>query len=159
MVGTIGEQCSAESEWKCGAARDLPLDKEGAWDGPAAEASIFEHAGGDDFDPAVARKGFLAYDASAPKLRGFYTDGYKSNYVKLENTIRDWFKRNAVELGPFARCLRANFMSQQQHPQPAHPRLAGQSALWRHEHAPVDPSDSRYGVIPTRPSPLSRQAG
>lgn len=62
----------AAEDWKCGAARDLPLDEEGAWDGPAAEASIFAHAGGDDFDPAEARKGFLAYDASAPKLRGSY---------------------------------------------------------------------------------------
>lgn len=59
-------------DWKCGAARDLPVEADGEWDGAAAEASIFEHAGGDDFDPAVARKGFLAYDASAPKLRGSY---------------------------------------------------------------------------------------
>ena len=47
----------------------------------------------------------------------------------------------------------------QQHPQPAHPRLSAQSAIWQHEHAPTDPSDSRYGVIPTRPASLSRQAG
>lgn len=63
---------SADGDWSCGAARDLPIDEEGAWDGAAAEASIFEHAGGDDFDPAIARTGFLAYDASAPKLRGSY---------------------------------------------------------------------------------------
>jgi HK97 family phage prohead protease len=66
------EETKAGEDWKCGAARDLPLDEEGAWDGGTAEASIFEHAGGDDFDPAEARKGFLAYDASAPKLRGSY---------------------------------------------------------------------------------------
>lgn len=59
-------------DWKCGAARDLPLDDADGWDGSAAEASIFTHAGGDDFDPAVARKGFLAYDSAAPKLRGSY---------------------------------------------------------------------------------------
>jgi hypothetical protein len=29
---------------------------------------------------------------------------------KLENTIRGWFKRHGAELGPIARCLRANFM-------------------------------------------------
>lgn len=58
------------ADWKCGAARDLPLDEEGAWDGAAAEASIF--GDGDDFDPAEVRKGFLAFDASAPKLRGSY---------------------------------------------------------------------------------------
>lgn len=62
----------ASEDWKCGASRDLPIDEDAGWDGPAAEASIFEHAGGDDFDPAVARTGFLAYDASAPKLRGSY---------------------------------------------------------------------------------------
>jgi len=61
------------ADWKCAAATDLPLDESGdSWDGPAAAASIFEHAGGADFDPAIARKGFLAYDASAPKLRGSY---------------------------------------------------------------------------------------
>jgi hypothetical protein len=52
----------------------------------------------------------LSYLAAAPKLRGFYTDGYKSNYLALEQTIREWFKRHAGELGPSARCLRANFM-------------------------------------------------
>jgi HK97 family phage prohead protease len=60
------------ADWNCGAARDLPLDQDEAWDGPTAEASIFDHAGGDDFNPEVARKGFLAYDAGAPKLRGSY---------------------------------------------------------------------------------------
>lgn len=60
------------ADWKCGAARDLPIDDADGWDGGAAEASIFEHAGGDDFDPAKARDGFLAYDASKPKLRGSY---------------------------------------------------------------------------------------
>jgi HK97 family phage prohead protease len=60
------------SDWKCGASRDLAIDEDDSWDGPAAEASIFDHAGGDDFDPAIASKGFLAYDATEPKLRGSY---------------------------------------------------------------------------------------
>ena len=47
----------------------------------------------------------------------------------------------------------------QQHPQPAQPRFSAQSAVWRHEHAPVDPSNGRYGVIQTHPTSLSRQAG
>jgi NAD(P)H dehydrogenase (quinone) len=47
----------------------------------------------------------------------------------------------------------------QQHPQPAHPRLSAQSEIWRHEHAPVDPSDGRYGVIQTHPASLSQQVG
>jgi hypothetical protein len=52
----------------------------------------------------------LTYLAAAPKLRGYYTAGYKSKYVELETTIRDWFKRHAADLGPIARCLRANFV-------------------------------------------------
>ncbi|HEY2178109.1 MAG TPA: HK97 family phage prohead protease [Caulobacteraceae bacterium] len=72
LVLPKGLTLRAAEEWTCGAARDLPIDEEGDWDGPAAEASIFDHAGGDEFDPAIARKGFLAYDAGAPKLRGSY---------------------------------------------------------------------------------------
>ncbi len=61
------------AEWKCGASRDLPIeDGDPAWDGSAAEKSIFEWAGGDDFDAAKARRGFLAYDAEKPKERGSY---------------------------------------------------------------------------------------
>jgi hypothetical protein len=52
----------------------------------------------------------LTYLAAAPKLRGYYTDGYKPNYVELEGTIRDWFRRHGADLGPIARCLRANFL-------------------------------------------------
>lgn len=60
------------ADWKAGAARDLPIDDSESWDGAAAEASIFEHSGGDDFDPAKAKLGFLVYDAAKPKLRGSY---------------------------------------------------------------------------------------
>lgn len=63
-----------EADWKMGASRDLAIDDSDAWDGAAAERSIFEHAGGDDFDPATARKGFLFYDAAHPKERGSYKD-------------------------------------------------------------------------------------
>jgi hypothetical protein len=55
-------------------------------------------------------KAKLEYLRSAPKLRGYYSGLYASNYAALEKTIRDWFKAHASELGPFARCLRANFM-------------------------------------------------
>jgi hypothetical protein len=47
----------------------------------------------------------------------------------------------------------------QQHPQPAHPRFSAQSPVWRHEHAPVDPSDGRFGVAETHPASLSRRVG
>lgn len=63
----------AVAEWKVGASRDFPIqDGDPAWDGGAAEKAIFEWAGGDEFDPAKAREAFLAYDASAPELRGSY---------------------------------------------------------------------------------------
>lgn len=59
-------------DWKCGASRTLPIDDSDGWDGPAAQDSVFEWAGGKDFDPAKARKAFLAYDAAKPKERGSY---------------------------------------------------------------------------------------
>lgn len=62
----------AAAEWKVGAAKDLLVEDSDSWDGSAAEKSIFEHAGGDDFDPAKARKGFLVYNAAEPEKRGSY---------------------------------------------------------------------------------------
>lgn len=65
---------AAAPEWKVGASRNLPIDADSAWDGEAAKASIFKQAGfdGDSPDTAYARKGFLVYDAAAPKLKGSY---------------------------------------------------------------------------------------
>ena len=62
------------SDWHVGAARDLPIDDSGAWDGPAAAARIFTDAGfdGDSPDAAKARRGFLLYDAANPALKGSY---------------------------------------------------------------------------------------
>jgi HK97 family phage prohead protease len=68
----VTARAEGSADWKCGAARDLAIDDTDAWDGAAAEASIFEHAGGDSFDAAKARKGFLAYNAAAPDKRGSY---------------------------------------------------------------------------------------
>jgi HK97 family phage prohead protease len=68
----VTQRSDKTAEWKCGASRDLPIEDSDSWDGAAAEASVFEWAGGDDFDPSKARKAFLAYDAAAPKKRGSY---------------------------------------------------------------------------------------
>ena len=35
----------------------------------------------------------------------------------------------------------------QQHPQPVHPRLSGESAVWRSEHTAGDPTQYRFGVV------------
>ena len=69
--------------------------------------------------------------------------------------IRELWKMMLIGVTPMHRLDR--FERLQQHPQPAHPRLSAQSAIWRHEHAPVDPSDGRFGVIQTHPASLSQQ--
>ncbi len=63
-----------QADWKCGASRELPIDETSEWDGAAAETSIFDACGfdGDSPDIEKARTAFLAYDASAPKLKGSY---------------------------------------------------------------------------------------
>jgi NAD(P)H dehydrogenase (quinone) len=71
--------------------------------------------------------------------------------------IRELGKMMLIGLTPAHRLDR--FDRLQQHPQPAHPRFSAQSAIWRHEHAPVDPSDGRYGVIQSHPAPVSQRAG
>lgn len=62
------------SQWKVGASRNLPIGDDAAWDGPAAQESIFDHAGfdGDAPDSSFARKGFLVYDAANAGEKGAY---------------------------------------------------------------------------------------
>jgi HK97 family phage prohead protease len=65
---------SEGSDWKMGAARDLPLDDTDSWDGPAASKRMLDAAGfdGDSPDTAKAARGFLIHDAANPALRGSY---------------------------------------------------------------------------------------
>jgi HK97 family phage prohead protease len=72
LVTARGNSETISARWKIGAPRTLPLDDGDEWDGVAAANSIFELAGGDDFDPDGARKGFLVYDAANPGERGSY---------------------------------------------------------------------------------------
>ena len=60
--------------WKCGAAGDLPIDDDRAWDADAARERVFRWAGfdGRNPDPIKARRAFLCYDASEPLLRGSF---------------------------------------------------------------------------------------
>ena len=73
-----GRRAAADSDWKVGAARDLPVNDTAAWDGPAAEKRIFESAGfdGEKPDTAAAAKAFLFYDAAAPDLKGSYKEPF-----------------------------------------------------------------------------------
>jgi hypothetical protein len=69
-----GDWVEKAADWRCGAARDLPIVQRATWDGSAAKGRIFAWAGfgGDDPSPAKARRAFLVYDASAPELKGSY---------------------------------------------------------------------------------------
>lgn len=62
------------SDWKVGAAADLPTDDSDGWDGPAAAKRMLDDAGfdGDSPDAAKAARGFLIHDAASPTLRGSY---------------------------------------------------------------------------------------
>ncbi len=62
------------SDWKMGAARDLPTDDGDGWDGPAAAKRMLDAAGfdGDSPDAGKAARGFLIHDAANPALRGSY---------------------------------------------------------------------------------------
>ena len=61
-------------EWVVGAAEDLPVDDTRAWDGAAATERMLAAAGfdGNSPDPAMAKRGFLAWDHHNPNLKGSY---------------------------------------------------------------------------------------
>jgi NAD(P)H dehydrogenase (quinone) len=71
------------------------------------------------------------------------------------NLIRQVWNFMLTAVVPMHRLDR--FDRRQQHPQPAYPRFSGQSAIWRHEHAPADPADGRYGVTRTDPASTSQR--
>jgi hypothetical protein len=73
------------------------------------------------------------------------------------NLIRQIWNFTLIGLVPMHRL--DQFDRYQQHPQPAHPRLSGESATWRDEHAPADPADGRYGLIQTYPASPSQHHG
>jgi HK97 family phage prohead protease len=62
----------AAANWEVGVPKDLPIEDDDSWDGSVAETSIFEFAGGDSFEPAKARKGFLVYNSSDDTKRSAY---------------------------------------------------------------------------------------
>jgi uncharacterized protein YbjT (DUF2867 family) len=64
--------------------------------------------------------------------------------------LRQIWEFTLIGLVPMHRLDR--FERRQQHPQPAHPRFSGESAVWRDEHtASADPSQGRFGVIGAGP--------
>lgn len=77
MPSSIPANIRAAPDWKCGAARDLPVDDKSRWDGPGAEGRLFDAATADGkIDPAKAKRGFLFYDASSSDERGAYKEPF-----------------------------------------------------------------------------------
>lgn len=64
----------AKSDWRCGASRNLPINRTRSWDGDVAAQRMLDAAGigGKNPRPEVAKHGFLLYDAGNPDLRGSY---------------------------------------------------------------------------------------
>lgn len=83
MDKTKNAEITKDQSWKVGASRNLPIDEDSSWDGPAAEKSVFDHTGfdGDSPNTSLARKAFLVYDAKNPKLKG----SYKLPFAKMVN--------------------------------------------------------------------------
>ena len=68
------ETKAAEPRFVSRPSRSLPVSVSASWDGAAAARRMLDAAGigGDDPDPAAARRGFLVVDAANPNLRGSY---------------------------------------------------------------------------------------
>jgi uncharacterized protein YbjT (DUF2867 family) len=79
-----------------------------------------------------------------------YVTGPQSRRT-ARNLIGQIWNFTLIGLVPMHRLDR--FDRRQQHPQPAHARLSGQSAVWRNEHtAAADPTGGRYGAIRIHPA-------
>lgn len=74
LRGAAGGRATDGGDWRCGAARDLPLDPARYWDASAARGRLLRWAGvgGTDPDLSRAKQGFLAYDAKKPHLPEAY---------------------------------------------------------------------------------------
>ena len=77
LVTERGRRASDATDWRCGAADDLPLDTDPdrKWDADAAMARVFRWAGfdGSEPNPERATRAFLAHDLRHETLR----EGYK----------------------------------------------------------------------------------
>jgi hypothetical protein len=59
-------------------------------------------------DPTTTDEAKALHLQMVPKLRGYTTDAYIDQYIRLDKHIADWFAKHP-KLGPWAPCLRANF--------------------------------------------------
>ncbi len=94
--------------WKCAASRNLPVLDQADFDPDAAAERILAKAGfgGERFDAAWARKGFLVYDAAEPRSKRAYyfpiADVIDGRLVAVKSAL-DGARRRADELPDDAR--------------------------------------------------------
>ena len=81
-----------------------------------------------------------------------YVTGPESRRT-ARNFMRQLWNMMKIGVTPMHRLDR--FDRLQQHPYPAHPRLAGESVVWRNEHTPTDPTQYRFGAIKNPSAPVS----
>jgi uncharacterized protein YbjT (DUF2867 family) len=141
-VRVNAKRLGADLFFESGVRHYLPESALGAWEVNAPTTHVRDVAGVEPEDfLTIARR---------------YVGGPESRRT-AGNFMRQVWNMMLIGVVPMHRLDR--FDRLQQHPQPAHPRLSAQSAIWRHEHAPVDPSDGRFGVIHTHPASLSQRVG
>jgi hypothetical protein len=66
-------------------------------------------------DKSKGEADVLRYLQGAKKLRGYTTDYYIDQYLKLDDAIQSWFDASKTELGKYAGCLRANYFFEYHH--------------------------------------------
>jgi hypothetical protein len=66
-------------------------------------------------DKSKGEADVLRYLQGAKKLRGYTTDYYIDQYLKLDDAIQTWFDASRTELGKYAGCLRANYYFEYHH--------------------------------------------
>ena len=72
LTETLLDTLLMEEKSVCGAT-DLPIaSRDHSWDGPAAKKRIFMLAGGDNFDPKIAKKAFFYFDPANDTLKTSY---------------------------------------------------------------------------------------
>jgi signal peptide peptidase SppA len=132
----------ARPDWRCGAARDLPLDGARTWDGPAATKRMLDAGGigGNDPRPVAAKRGFLLYDAANPNLRSSYQLAFAN---RIDN------KLTAVAAG-----LRAAALLLPQIDLPEREKQRAQEIIARYEQRI---GDNRDKATQSRRAPLSSQ--
>jgi len=81
-----------------------------------------------------------------------YVTGPESRRT-ARNFMRQLWNMMKIGVTPMHRLDR--FDRLQQHPYPAHPRLAGESVVWRNEHTAGDPTHYRFGAVKTPSAPVS----